>query len=320
MNKGRQFWIKCLIVATAIFLADRGIGSLLQHYYAKIHSGEQGRLTYVIDSVHTPILVLGTSRAAHHYVSDLIADSFHRSCYNAGKDKQGLFYQQAVLATILRRYHPSYILLDLSPIAFAPSEADPDELSVLLPYYTRYPEIRAALRKKSPWEPVKTLSTLYRYNSLCLQVAFDILSRREDTSIHNGYIPNDQSLTPPWSTPYTTDQTTATPDSALVNSFQAIIRLARQQDCRLAVVVSPLFFRPDSSTSSIRLAAEVCRRNNIPFLDYTRQSSFNQHPGLFSDEQHLDHTGALLFSSLLCKDLQKTGFLTKYETPSIRYH
>jgi hypothetical protein len=109
MAKAKFFFLKLLIIGSIILILDQALGKLLKHYYYKIDHAEQGRTTYAIDLTRDDILILGSSRASHHYVPAIISDSLGSSCYNAGKDKQGLFYCQAVLNAVMKRHIPKMV-------------------------------------------------------------------------------------------------------------------------------------------------------------------------------------------------------------------
>jgi hypothetical protein len=228
-------------------------------------------------------------------------------CCNAGKDKQGLYYDLAILTIALRRYHPQNVILDMTPVYFATEESGLDELAVLLPYWRFHPEIIPILDKRSSWEWLKIRSSLYCYNSLPLQIIFNNLSRQRGSAT-DGYIPRNDTLATAPPPPFTFDQITARPDTMLVKAFEEIIRLTRQNDCRLAVVVSPVYYPLPSGTSTIRLSKKICMRWQIPFLDYTQSTSFCYHAPLFSDGQHLNNTGAQIFTHALYSDLAAKGF------------
>src|ERR1700681_1259412 len=115
--KTKEFLQKFFIILICLFLLDKGLGLVLQHYYFKIRHGEQGRITYAIDSCVSETIILGSSRAEHHYVPPVMAEILNSSCYNAGKDKQGLIYSLAMLKMMYRRYSPKEIILDLNPTA-----------------------------------------------------------------------------------------------------------------------------------------------------------------------------------------------------------
>jgi hypothetical protein len=318
MQKRRSFFMRLLLIGFIVFLADRGIGGLMSHFYFRLRHGEQARTTLVMDSIRAPLVVLGSSRAAHHYIPSIITDSTGLAGYNAGKDQQGLFYSLAIWRSILSRYRPQWLILDLTPIAFAPNQTGLDELSILLPYYRGHPEIRAVLNKRSRWEWLKTHSSLYCYNSLPLQIVFNNLSGAGDSGVINGYIPKDQPMTRSPAKVFTEQELADPPDSAIVRAFLDIISLSESSRCKLVVVVSPAYFPLAEGSSTTRLARTLCRDHGVPFFDYSGgapvtasavrgSARFSGNPALFSDELHLDHAGAELFTRQLCADLRAIG-------------
>jgi hypothetical protein len=314
MQSARKFIGKLVIIAAGLLLADQLIGRWLAHAYARITHGEQGHITFVIDSTTAPLLVLGSSRAVHQYVPDILTDSLHLACYNAGKDGQGLFYSQAIVTAVLKRYQPKALILDLLPTAFAPEESDFNQLAILLPYYHTHPGIASILDQRGPWESVKTLSYLYCYNSLSLQIFKRSIADTEDDSTNHGYNPKFMSLPAmpavirkaALADDFSGAGLSATPDTTIVAAFQQLIALASQHGCRLAVIVSPVYFPLTTGSSTIHTAADICRRQHITFLDYSRSPDFCRHDSLFYDATHLNDSGARKFTRLLSADLHNS--------------
>ncbi len=307
MTNKRTFVYKLIIVAVIVLLTDMGFGKLLQQTYFKIKDGEQGRLSYAADSCRQDIVILGSSRASHHYIPVLITDSLRLSCYNAGKDKQGIYYSLAVLKMILKRHPPKLIILDLNPDIFAPSENGLDAISVLLPYYRMHPEIRTILNKRGIWEPVKTYSSLYNYNSLLLQILFNRFVVSSDTSAFaaNGYVPISHTFSESIDSVKLLNHIAETPDSSLVNVFKQIIQATASHDCKLVVISSPVFSTLQRPSPAVETARQICQQEQIPFFDYATKGFFSGKAFLFSDAYHLNQNGAILFTQMLCSDLKR---------------
>ena len=269
--KKHTFIYRLIVVAALLLLADMGIGKLLELAYFNIKKGEQGRLTYTADSCRQDIIVLGSSRASHHYIPAIITDSLRLTCYNTGKDKEGIYFELAVLKMILARHHPALIIVDISPVAFVASESDLDAISVLLPYYRMHPEIKPVLNKRSDWEFVKTYSSLYNYNSMLLQILLNGFLPGRDTSAAaaNGYAPTYHSFIESFDTARLSRHIAHTADSSLVNVFKQIIQTAASSDCKMIVVSSPVFSMVDRSSPTLEAARQICVQEQIPFLDYT---------------------------------------------------
>lgn len=308
MNQAKTFFLRLTIIAASLVLADVTIGNLLAHYYSRIKHGEEGRLNYTMDSMTTPLIVLGGSRALRQYVPSILADSLHQQAYNAGEDKQGVFYCLAVLTTALRRYHPQTVLIDVTPIVFTAKDAAIDDLSVLLPYYHQHAEIRPYLDLRSPWEKYKTLSTLYCYNSEPLRILYRTLSNAEFKGADRGYLPNFDTLPPANAVEYSSDLLTDAPNPTVVTAFEKFLQLAQDNHCRVAAICSPVYFPNTGGSSTTRSVADICRRKNVPFLDYSTSPVFCGRSALFYEAHHLNDSGARCFTRILASDLTTKGF------------
>jgi hypothetical protein len=159
------------LVAIVVFVIDFSIGKTLRYYYFKETSGLHYRTTYSMEKTEAELLVLGSSRANHHYVPEIFEDELKMSFYNTGRDGSRLLYNYAVFRSILKRYTPKIIILD---IGFDELYSDAEEyarLSPLLPYYKNHPEIRDLIEKRSSFEKIKLLSNIYPFNSSLLAIA-----------------------------------------------------------------------------------------------------------------------------------------------------
>ncbi|HXB93338.1 MAG TPA: SGNH/GDSL hydrolase family protein [Puia sp.] len=306
MKKLQTFLLKLFIVALAVFIADAAIGRLMEHAYFRIRHGEQGRVNYVVDSTVAPTLVLGSSRASHHYVSAILQDSLQQPCYNAGKDRQGLFYDLAVLKMVLCRYHPRRLILDLNPTQFR--DAGWDNLSVLLPFYRRHPEIRPIIDRRSSWEKWKTKSRLYCYNSLPAQISFNNLSGERDAGAVEGYVPLYEIKRPSFFFPYADQLLTGTPDTTIVDALMEIIAISRQAGAELTIVISPFYFPLPQGSSTLRLVRQICDQQQVFLFDYSQSPAFTGNPALFGDAEHMNDSGARVFTRTLSHDLIEKSF------------
>jgi hypothetical protein len=278
---------------------------VITYYYFKIRHGEHGRTTFIIDSCKSETIILGSSRAAHHYSSPVISEILQCTTYNAGKDKQRLRYSLALLYMIYRRYSPKQIIIDLNPTAFEKNENGLDELSILLPYYSTHPEIRSIVNECNRFEWIKTYSNLYRFNSLPLKILFNNLSSGRDANESDGYVPLviHKELIPP-----TPDSLPASQpiDSSIVDCFKKIIALVKDNSSRLFVVVSPIYYKLPENLKTLEIAKSICANEKISFLDYSQSQQFLDHgPEMFLDRGHLNDSSAIVFSTLFSDDLRK---------------
>ena len=95
-----RFWALLLLGAILVVAGDRLVGHFLERSYRNATHGIAGKENYVVDSVRTDIVVMGSSRALHHYVPSLITQATGLSCYNCGIANEGIANHYAMLEAI----------------------------------------------------------------------------------------------------------------------------------------------------------------------------------------------------------------------------
>lgn len=298
-----SFFVKAVIFILILLVADRGVGMVMSHYFNKMESGETARANYSFNKANEDVIILGSSRAAHHYIPELIKDSLKASCYNTGRDGQGILYNCAVLKSILKRSTPKLVILDLNINEFIKDENDGyDKLASLSPYISTHPEIQEIANLRGPYENVKCISSLYKYNSLALMIVVNNIFKREDGAI-NGYIPLNKKFA---GTLNNLNTTQTILDSIKISYFKKLIEDTKKPNCELVVSVSPIYLNLNNiTTETIRIATKVCEENNIKFINNSQQPIFMHSPEFFADEYHLNDIGAKQFTNLLLNQLEK---------------
>lgn len=187
-NKPIIFIVNCLFFVSLVTISDQIIGRVMRHFYFKSQSGEIYQLRYSLDSTKAEIIILGSSRANHHYVPEIIEQEVDLTCFNTGVDANFLLNSCAIYKSIVQRYNPRIILLDINLNELLSGTGGYDELSSLLPYYREKEEIREIVLMKSKFEKLKLVSAIYPFNSALLAIAEGNLLKR-NINEPNGYIP-----------------------------------------------------------------------------------------------------------------------------------
>ena len=296
------FAVKLLFFIFLFFVIDFFAGSLLKYYYYTQDSGALYHTTYAIEKSSEDLLIFGTSKANHSYNPELFQNRLGYSTYNVGRDGGSIFYDYALLKSILKRYSPKIIILDVSWEFEAKQEAY-DRLSMLLPYYKLHPEIRPIVEYKSDYEKFKLLSSVYPYNSMLFKI---LAGNAEFNKLRNkdlkGYVP----LSKTWNEKIITHEIPDYMiDSNKVNFFNSFIQDCRQANVKLYVVVSPDFMKLTQVEKSNHLAREITTKNRIDFIDYSCDTVFLNNAKYFADPTHLNENGATLFTNLLIDKLEK---------------
>ena len=319
MNDKIKILKKFSVFFVLVFALDFSIGFILRKIYFSQKSGWDFRTTYVINEVKSDVLILGSSRAAHHYNPSIIEDSLKLSTYNGGRDGCTVFYHYALLKSVLKRYHPKVIVLDVMPLEFEQDQNAYDRISALLPYYDSHPEIRPICLLRGKFERFKLLSKMYPYNSKLFSSITTLfnLKRKINESQLKGYLQlnniYDGSANP--TTIYANNI-----DTAKVTYFKNFINTCRSEHVKVIVSVSPLYIKMRNNSKSIEIARNFCNDTHTPFLDYTKATGFEDRK-LFSDYNHMNGTGATKFTEIFISKIRTTlnsnqhsDFLKQYIT------
>jgi hypothetical protein len=238
--------------------------------------------------------------AIDHYVPEIFEASLKMSFYSAGRENMGVFYQTAVLKSVLKRYTPKIIILDFTGIE--KKEIEYDRLSSLLPYYRTHEEIRSIIELKSPFEKIKLISKIYPFNSQILLTAIGNLEinkikRADNNSYEADYEEWKAELDSiPNSIAYTID-------SKIIAYFHEFITDAKKSGAKVFIIYSPIFLKYDKN-QGIDICNRICNSEDVLFWDFSKDTLFLQNKQLFKDVLHLNHKGAILFSNLVVEKIK----------------
>jgi hypothetical protein len=254
-----------------------------------------------MDSTSAQVLIFGSSRANHHYDPRIIEKWTGMSCYNTGRDGNFLLYNYAIFKTVINRYKPEIVIFDVEKNELSSTIDDYERLSSLLPYINRNKAIDQTIALRGPYEKVKCLSKIYPYNSLLLTIAIGNteLNKARKPDI-KGYVP----LNNIWDNPYpeVDSMVVKTIDQNKENALLEIIQDCTLHGIRLLLVASPVFIKSVDTTGG-NPVMQIALKNNVEYLDYTSDTIFLNNHLYFTDPEHLNESGATLFSTLLIEHL-----------------
>ena len=293
----------CLLLV----VADWSLGSLSEEMYYTSKYGIYHRQLYCLEQSNDEILIMGSSRAAHHYVPQIIEDSLGMSCYNAGSDGQCIYYHYTLLASMLERgAKPKIVIyevlnLDINKSQGATFTIDA-ALDRLAPHYGEYRAVNDLFEQKDWKEKIKLCSKTYRYNSKLVQtIKCNYMPETED----RGYEELNGKL----------NYALATNDKAKIaksneNKLEELklkyitmfFELCIQHDIKLVMMYSPYY--KESSDNAIIQIKDIAVANGVPFFDYCSNQKF-QVPELFYDVMHLNDNGARLYTNEIVKYLKQ---------------
>jgi hypothetical protein len=294
-NGVKTFSVKLLIFAVTVAVADLIIGTVLKKTYFKQRHGYDYLTTHSIKKAKDPVMIFGSSRAVNIFNPAVMEKELSLPCFNAGRVGQSVFYHYAVLKSVLRRYTPEKIILSFDAGSFDKDQEDYDRISSLLPYYECHPEIEPVVNLKGPYEKIKTISTIYPYNSLLLPILSGNLKKgKRDYSNIKGFMPIKKTISGPLRTiDYTKNGAL---DSKKIDTYKAFITDCAKAGIELHIICPPYLVNAIGNDPSIETAKKIAAEYKIDFIDYSRDSFYRSQPQLFADFRHLNGKGADLFS------------------------
>lgn len=293
-----------VLVLVGVFAVDFSIGRMMDNILPRIsNQGDTGKTYFSLNEVATPVVIVGSSRAAHHYVSPMIEETWGKKVYNVGRDGCFFSYNCCVINSILDRYVPDVIVWEVDLESLYEECGDP--LENLYPYFGRNKWVTSVIKEDEGLpERISLCSNLYRYNSNLHRILGRYLTRRsfgEDTL--GGYAPLPPKKLKNALVLQETEDCYRTISGAKTERFKNLVERAKKAGVTLVVVDSPKFMLRKEVDESARLMKQICDSYGTPCFDNTQLEEFLENPGYFNDKTHLNDIGAKVYSSMFIKQV-----------------
>lgn len=287
-----------MIFFAIVAIIDITVGYAGDYLVSHLKSGDVKRTNdLAMIDIHD-VLILGSSRARHHYDTPFLSDTTGLDVYNAGYDGNGVILAYGLLEMILERYQPKLIIYDVEPSfdinVYAEDNNNKRYISRLKPYY-RHKAIGNIIDDVSTEEWYKVHSGMMRYNMSILTMLTEGLRKSKED--FKGYSPM-QGV-------YDREPELSVGkrelDSLKLEYVEKLILLAKSEQIPLIVVASPRYGM--SSSSSLQPVMDICKLHNVEFCDYYAEGEFMNHKEWFKEPMHLNAKGATAFSERIVESI-----------------
>ena len=297
----KKYLLHILLFFVIVAAVDVSVGAFGRYLQGHAKGGSTRQFDDLVMKDRHDVLILGSSRAHHHYDAPFLRDTLGVDVYNAGFDGNGVVLADGVLEMVLNRYKPQLVLFDVEP-DFDVNVYEKDNhhtryIKNLKPYY-REGGVSEIIKDVSMDEWRKVQSGLIRYNTEILGMAVDNLIDRGME--RRGF----QSL----SGKMEKDPEPKAPKKEELDPFklayvEKLIVLCQSNDVPLVLVGSPKYGKTDSE--ALRPVKDIANKYEVPFLDYYADPSFMAHKEWFKEPMHLNSEGARVFSKLIAQDISE---------------
>lgn len=293
--------IKGIIFILLFCLIDFVIGRLF--IFAKDkgmerHPGDVWlKTSYSVEKVQAECIIIGSSTAVHHYIPEEIEKKTGLSTYNCGQDGCFFLYSCCLVNTILERYTPKVIIMDISPRSLLDTDKGDEyqNMRYLSYYYDNDTVVYNYINGKS--EKNKLLYHLngYRFNSHFVYAFYPIFQGSET---QKGYIP----LNSKQGTLISKNQVVWEGDwvdTELAELYQTINN-CKAKEVELIIVTSPYYADYDMSViKKCDEFASILDNNNIKYINLLYEEPFISDASLYRDASHLNTDGAVVMTDTL---------------------
>lgn len=303
----RRFIVNILVFFLIVAAIDFTVGKLGDYLQTHAKGGNTRTLNDLVMNDCHDVLILGSSRAHHHYDAPFLSDMLGLDVYNAGYDGNGVVLAYGLLELVIERFQPNLILYDVEPAfdinVYKKDNGHKRYISLLKPYF-RNQNVGDIIKDVSTDEWYKVHIGLLRFNSILFSLLVDNFIYRPMPE--KGYLPLEGVYN---REPDEGKRQTVEIDSFKLKYVDKLMLLAKEHNVPLVVVASPKY----GANSSIGLSPVInlCNKNNIPFIDYYADTTFMQHKEWFKEPMHLNREGARIFSEFIGRYLDKESIIRK---------
>ena len=296
-----------LIVVILVAIVDIAVGYVMDWMLPQ--TGNKGDLCLTnlgVNVIETPIVIVGSSRASHHYDPRIFVDSLGKATYNVGTDGCFFTHNCCVINSILERYSPELIIWEFEPSYLFEHSAD--DITSMYLYYNKKDYISKTLNDVLPRsEIIKLNSNIYRYNSKFIRILTRFLQNNDAPDEYSGYEPSaPKSLKEPLCLIEEKSSLTLPIDNDKVDRFKETIENANSKGVKIVLVNSPKY-AIDTNVYMTDTVTNLCQELGTSFIDCSQL--YINHPEYFNDPVHLNSIGANLYTKHIISLIDTTSNL-----------
>lgn len=296
MKKYIKITLYVIGILAVAFVIDRLIGMPIEKFllpqqndkYMYAYRGGNGE----------EIVILGASRAAHHYIPQIIEDSLGVKCFNYGCDGQNIYNQYAILNFLLNntKKKPKMVILELASIDILDSPSwNTEKLSVLHSYYSLDDSLKSVvnLQGKESQYALET-SNLYSFNSNIHNLLKPVIGISDGGVYEDGFAPLykkwDKRIEPK-------HEDSGEIDIKKVVYLNRFIERCQRDSIQLIAFNSPNYVNLTGECKWKPVVYNITKDNNILFFDFEQEPKYLINRNLFNEPFHLNVEGATLYTN-----------------------
>ena len=292
----KKYFLQIALFFAIVAVVDVAVGKLFRYVQANRAGGRTRAEWYACRVSNEDIIIMGSSRASHHYVPQIISDSLGMSCFNAGQDGNGIILQYGRWKMISERYAPKVLIYDVTP-GFDLQENDNMAYVDRLKPFCDDREVKKYVSGIFPMERWKLFSQMYRYNYKFLEMLSDCNKSKDDKLY--GYIPLHGQIRKEVVEGESKTKVKAIEfDETKLQYLERLAQECKAKNTQLIFVVSSYFNGGSYNEESFSPISDIAAKYGLHFY-YLNELEFTDNPNLFKDSYHLNDEGSKAFTAEL---------------------
>ena len=285
------------------FLMDYGLSKYLRKAES-VFNKDWKEIT--IGSLDADLLVMGSSRAQRQYDTRVLDSMLQLNSYNLGQ-KAAFIDRQMVKYKTYRHFQekkPRFLIVNFDYNGWGRSFPKREQY---FPYFTNM-YMHKLIRGLGQYSVGELYVPMYRYYRQGVDRM--IKDTRDKEFSYKGFHPNDNA----WDGTKLAriKQLRFKYDQSYVDAFDVLLSELQKEDIKVLFVSSPIYAGATERTVNLPefydFRNHFSEKYDIPVLDYTHDTLCND-TAYFYNAMHLNKTGAKLFTTKLCHDLDSLGLL-----------
>ncbi len=299
MKKALLWLAGVVIIAVA---ADFLLGQFAAWYVARYDlGGDYTSFSYLKKDFADDGLVLGSSVALNSLDTQTLTDSTGTSFFNGASNGQTLPFYITALETALNKHRPDTLLLGLLANQLE-GEGMGDRYNFLAPYYhTGSPSIDNGLERMSGSSKYLMRSNLYRFNTIWFRILLYRFITPNEVG-ERGFIAKPVPSIFPHK--ISVDQTPAATESR-TREFEQLLDICQENRIEVIVFFPPVYYDYTVGQESVAIIDSICRRRGLTLYNDIAHQRFANDSTLFYDNEHLNKTGAKIYTSIMLERLKR---------------
>lgn len=292
----KKFVLKILLFFGCVAVMDVLFGFGFSWLRSHAKGGSTANCEYIANRANDDIIILGSSRATHHYIPQIIEDSLGMSCYNCGEEGNGVVLAYGRLRMMTNRYKPKLIIYEITPGSdFETKEPNTKYLGYLRAYYNKNGIEEIFDDFDDEFSRLKMQSKMYQNTGRLLPDIIDNIIYRDN---QKGYAPLYGKMNQKNSLAENVVDTIREVDSIKLSYVDKVIEVALSNDIPIIFAISPRYSL-DSRISKYEPAFSLCKERGVPVYNFINYPSIADNAEYFQDGGHMNHKGAEAYTNML---------------------